>query len=70
MGNPLGDDRSLGDPGFRAPVISFKWGQDKKGVSADLTTVQPKGGYIRPYISCQRAEKVSGKNIVKLATAG
>lgn len=58
MGNPLGDEHSPGDPGFKAPIIAFDWGHDKEGVSPDLTTLQPKGGYIRPYVSCQRAEKV------------
>ncbi|KAL8438964.1 hypothetical protein Efla_005099 [Eimeria flavescens] len=58
MGNPLGDEHSPGDPGFRAPVIAFDWGHDKEGVSPDLTTLQPKGGYVRPFVSCQQAEAV------------
>lgn len=62
MGNPLGDEHSPGDPGFKAPVIAFEWGHDKQGVSPDLTTLQPKGGYVRPYVSCQRAEKVGSTN--------
>ncbi|XP_026190325.1 uncharacterized protein LOC113146615 [Cyclospora cayetanensis] len=58
MGNPLGDEHSPGDPGFRAPVIAFDWGHDREGVSSDLTTLQPKGAFIRPYVSCQKAENV------------
>ncbi|KAL8270367.1 hypothetical protein Esti_005691 [Eimeria stiedai] len=58
MGNPLGDEHTPGDPGFRAPVILFDWGHDKEGVSPDLTTLQPKGGYVRPFVSCQHAETV------------
>ena len=57
-GNPLGDDHTPGDPGFRAPCIAFEWGHDKEGISADLTTLQPKGGYVRSYVSCQSAETV------------
>ncbi|KAL8450965.1 hypothetical protein Emag_002967 [Eimeria magna] len=58
IGNPLGDEHTPGDPGFKAPVILFDWGHDKEGVSPDLTTLQPKGGYVRPFVSCRQAETV------------
>lgn len=55
----MGDERTSGDPGYKAPVISFTWQKNRDGVSQDLTTLQPVGGFVRDYVSCKKSEKVS-----------
>ncbi|CDJ51853.1 Mac/perforin domain containing membrane protein, related [Eimeria brunetti] len=57
-GNPFGDSSISMDPGFRAPIVSFQWGRDSSGVSPDLSKLQPKGSFLRPFLSCQSAETV------------
>ncbi|GFE54994.1 perforin PLP1, putative [Babesia ovis] len=58
-GNPLGDTISLLDPGYRANIIQMHWRDDDESVSNSRHYIQPKGAWIRPYISCHKGETVS-----------
>ncbi|PHJ16586.1 perforin-like protein plp1 [Cystoisospora suis] len=61
-GNPIGDPETSVDPGYRKPVVRFGWSHDAYGVTNDLSLLQPRGGYVRPFVSCrqsQTAEEVS-----------
>lgn len=58
-GNPLGDTITLLDPGFRANIIQMRWRKDVENISNSLQYIQPKGVWIRSYISCHKGDSVS-----------
>lgn len=58
-GNPLGDPNLMGDPGLRSPIIRFFFHQDEEGVTSDLTELQPRGAYSRPFVACKQSENLS-----------
>lgn len=58
-GNPLGDPNLMGDPGLRSPIIRFYFSQDEEGVTSDLTALQPRGAYSRPFVACKQSEDLS-----------
>ncbi|CDR93986.1 mac/perforin domain containing protein, putative [Babesia bigemina] len=58
-GNPLGDTITLLDPGYRANIIQMHWRKDFEGVSNSLLYMQPKGAWVRSYVSCHKSDTVS-----------
>ncbi|ORM40882.1 uncharacterized protein BXIN_1761 [Babesia sp. Xinjiang] len=58
-GNPLGDTVILLDPGYRASIIQMHWRNDGEGFSNSREYIQPKGAWVRPYISCHKGETIS-----------
>ena len=54
-GNPQGDDTSLIDPGYGAPVVALEWSQDSRFNSRDMSLLVPKQGYAIPMVACQQA---------------
>ncbi|GIX61990.1 MAC/Perforin domain containing protein [Babesia caballi] len=56
-GNPLTDDGSLVDPGYRNPIISFKLVQHKGKAHKDLKYAGIVGAWIRPMVSCRRSSE-------------
>ncbi|XP_026190815.1 uncharacterized protein LOC34622212 [Cyclospora cayetanensis] len=62
-GNPLGDPNLMGDPGLRSPIIRFYFQPDAEGVSSDLSELQPRGAYSRPFVACKQSE-----NLTEVAT--
>ncbi|GIX64656.1 MAC/Perforin domain-containing protein [Babesia caballi] len=60
FGNTLGSEDSLLDPGYRAPIISFRWRRNSEGYSPSLNAVYPLHGWVRPMYSCSRSSKVGG----------
>ncbi|GIX63740.1 perforin-like protein PLP1 [Babesia caballi] len=58
-GNPLGDTVTMLDPGYRANIIQMHWKKDFEGISNSLHYIQPKGAWVRSYISCHKGENVS-----------
>ncbi|GBE61740.1 mac perforin domain containing protein, putative [Babesia ovata] len=57
FGNTLGDEDSLLDPGYRAPIINFSWRKNAEGYSPSLKAVYPLHGWVRPVYSCGRSSK-------------
>ncbi|GFE52714.1 MAC Perforin domain containing protein, putative [Babesia ovis] len=55
FGNPLADDGSLVDPGYRNPIISFTLVQYKGKTRKDLKYANIPGAWIRPLVSCKRS---------------
>ncbi|GBE60831.1 perforin PLP1, putative [Babesia ovata] len=58
-GNPLGDTITLLDPGYRANTIQMHWRKDFEGLSNSLEYIQPKGAWVRSYVSCHKSDTVS-----------
>lgn len=44
--------------GYRKPVVRFSWSHDAYGVTNDLSLLQPRGGYVRPFVSCRQSQTV------------
>ncbi|CDR95043.1 mac/perforin domain containing protein, putative [Babesia bigemina] len=58
FGSTLGDEDSLLDPGYRAPIINFSWRKNAEGYSPSLKAVYPLHGWVRPVYSCGRSSKI------------
>ncbi|CDR96265.1 hypothetical protein BBBOND_0301690 [Babesia bigemina] len=61
-GNPLIDDGSLVDPGYRNPIISFTLTQYRGKARKDPKYASVPGAWIRPLVSCRRS---SERTVVK-----
>lgn len=57
-GNPLGDNITLLDPGYKSNVIQMHWNKNVENISNSMKYLQPVGGWIRPYSSCHKVETV------------
>ncbi|EDO07608.2 MAC/Perforin domain family protein [Babesia bovis T2Bo] len=58
-GNPLADDGTLVDPGYRNPIISFTLAHHKSKGKKDLKYANIPGAWIRPLVACQRSDETS-----------
>ncbi|GBE62738.1 MAC Perforin domain containing protein, putative [Babesia ovata] len=56
-GNPLTDDGSLVDPGYRNPIISFTLTQYRGKDKKDPKYASIPGAWIRPLVSCRRSSE-------------
>ncbi|UKK02281.2 hypothetical protein MACK_001637 [Theileria orientalis] len=61
-GNPLGDNITLLDPGYKSNVIQLHWNKNVENISNSMKYLQPVGGWIRPYSSCHKVETVNEIN--------
>ncbi|KAF8822281.1 MAC/Perforin domain-containing protein, partial [Cardiosporidium cionae] len=64
FGNPIGDPKTMLDPGYKPPVVQLRWNRTKEGVSNDLRHLQPLQGWVRDEVACRRAEEVESINSV------
>ncbi|GIX65768.1 MAC/Perforin domain-containing protein [Babesia caballi] len=63
FGNPLGDPVMMVDPGYRNPVLYLDWTEQfHNHDGANLK--EPRGGWIRPEMSCRQSESVDHVNTV------
>ncbi|GFE55383.1 perforin PLP1, putative [Babesia ovis] len=63
-GNPLGDPVIMVDPGYRHPVLKLDW--TEKYYNHDGANMkEPRGGWIRPELSCRQAESVDHINTME-----
>nr|PVC53927.1 hypothetical protein MACL_00003416 [Theileria orientalis] len=61
-GNPMGDNITLLDPGYKSNVIQMHWNKKVENISNSMKYLQPVGGWIRPYSSCHKVETVNEIN--------
>ncbi|GIX65767.1 MAC/perforin domain containing protein [Babesia caballi] len=63
FGNPLGDPVIMVDPGYRNPVLKLDWSEDYHNHDG-ANLKEPRGGWIRPEMSCRQAESVEHVNSI------
>ncbi|CDR97760.1 MAC/perforin domain containing protein, putative [Babesia bigemina] len=64
FGNPLGDPVIMVDPGYRDPVLKLDWTEDYHNHDG-ANLKEPRGGWIRPELSCRQAETVDHVNTIE-----